>query len=194
MVVILFPITEHYRKCPRRSVAIGAGLGLPDTRKGVVYGGLGDTQSLRQHRGMPRRAQRGCGRVRSGRCRGEMLVCQLLALAVLPLLGLVTPPRCGSPQAHSRSGRQVPRRVAALVCPLQDRCDDTRGRLHRPHRSGALADSGHIFSLECLAELHHASPHTPDAGRDAEAGLSSVCSARGSESLVAEDGGAPSGT
>jgi hypothetical protein len=58
----------------------------------------------------------------------------------------------------------------------------------------SVPTAGTFFPLECLAELHHASPHTPDAGRDAEAGRSSVCSARGSESLVAEDGGAPSGT
>jgi hypothetical protein len=176
-------------------MASGVGLLFPDNRKGVVYGQcFWDTQSLKQYRCMPSRAQRCCGRVSSGRCRGEMLVCRQCTAAALTLPGFVTPPRCGSAPAYSQSGRQVPRRVAALVCPRQDRCDDTRVHLHRPHRSGALADSGHIFSLECLAELHHASPHTPDAGRDAEAGLSSVCSARGSESLVAEDGGAPSGT
>jgi hypothetical protein len=57
-----------------------------------------------------------------------------------------------------------------------------------------LPTAGTFFPLDCIAELHHASPHTPNAGRDAEKGLSSVCSAKREESLVAEDGGAPSGT
>src|SRR5438067_1517399 len=37
MVVIEFPITSHYRKCPRRSVASGAGFLFPDKRNATIY-------------------------------------------------------------------------------------------------------------------------------------------------------------
>src|SRR5262249_28810679 len=65
---------------------------------------------------------------------------------LLLVLALITPPRGERPLTHRRSGLQVPRRVAALVCPLRDTRDDTTGHRHRPDRSGSVADSGHIFA------------------------------------------------
>ena len=101
----------------------------------------------------------GSGSATSRTWHAEVLLWQREPSATLMLLGLVTPPRGERPQAHRRSGRPVPRRVAALVRPLQDTCDDTTGHRHRPDRSGSVADSGHIFARGrhgCVAS------HTPE--------------------------------
>ena len=76
-----------------------------------------------------------------------VLVRQASPSAALKLRGLITPPQCERSQAHSRSGRQVRGRVAALLYPLRDKDGDTRDDRQKPDRSGSLADSGRIFPL-----------------------------------------------